>query len=348
MFNPFGLFLLLAFAAAYLAFRFEYQRKEAEGVIFPFTISARIVHPLFWALLGFVAGAKFVYWWLHRHVYIGTPQDFIFSFRGNLVAGLLTGLIAWFIAKRQASNKPVVNEKMHPYQLMDHLLLYCGLSGFAGAILFAKLEDITAHGLTFTFNGLNYYGGLIAGAITYFYINKRYGIRLAIAADIGSPGMMLAYAVGRMGCHIAGDGDWGIVNEQLKPAWLPQWLWASRYPHNSVHQGIYIPGCTGNNCTILPAPVYPTPLYEAIICVCLFFLLWLLRRRIKRSGILFAYFAICNGAERFAIEFIRVNPRYVIGYWNLSQAQVIALGWMLTGVVVLLLSARKKINIILP
>lgn len=348
MFNPFGAFLLLAFAAAYLTFRFEYQRKEAEGIIFPFTGPARVVHPLFWGLLGFVAGAKFVYWWLHRHVYIGSPQDFIFSFRGNGLAGLLTGLVVWFIAKRQKTHKATVNENMHPYQLMDHLLLYCGLFGFAGAILFAKLEDIYAHGLTFTFTGLNYYGGLIAGALTYLYINKRYGIRPAIAADIGSCGMMLAYAIGRMGCHIAGDGDWGIVNEHVKPAWLPQWLWASYYPHNSVHQGIYIPGCTGNNCTILPEPVYPTPLYEAIICVCLFFLLWLLRRHIKRSGNLFAYFAILNGAERFAIEFIRVNPRYVIGYWNLSQAQVIALGWMLIGFVVLLLSARKKINSILP
>jgi phosphatidylglycerol---prolipoprotein diacylglyceryl transferase len=348
MFNPFGLFLLLAFAAAYLTFWFEYRRKEAEGVIFPFTGPARMVHPLFWGLLGFAAGAKFGYWWLHRHEYIGTPQDFIFSFRGNLVAGLLTGLVVWFIAKRQKPPKATVKEKMHPYQLMDHLLLYCGLSGFAGAVLFSKVEDIYAHGLTFTFNGLNYYGGLIAGALTYLYINNRYGIRPAIAADIGSCGMMLAYAVGRMGCHIAGDGDWGVVNDQPKPVWLPQWLWASYYPHNSVRQGIYMPGCTGNNCTILPAPVYPTPLYEATICICLFLGLWLLRRRIKRSGILFAYFAILNGAERFAIEFIRVNPRYVIGYWNLSQAQVIALGWMLTGVVVLLLSARKKISIILP
>ena len=183
---------------------------------------------------------------------------------------------------------------------------------------------------------------MIAGALTYLYINKRYGIGPAIAADIGSPGMMLAYAVGRMGCHIAGDGDWGIIHSQPRPAWLPEWLWASRYPHNSVHQGIYIQGCNGNYCTILPTPVYPTPLYEAIICFCLFLLLWGLRRHIKKPGVLFAYFAILNGAERFAIEFIRVNPRYHIGYWNLSQAQVIALGWMLAGLIVLLLSTRKR------
>jgi phosphatidylglycerol:prolipoprotein diacylglycerol transferase len=341
MFNPFGFFLLLAFAAAYVTFRLEYRRKEMEGVIHPFTGSARIVHPVIWGILGFVASAKLVYWWQHRTLYIGTPQDFIFSSRGNLIAGLITGMIAWLIAKRQ-SPPAAATESMHPYQLMDYLLLYCGLFGFAGAILFAKLEAVSVDEPVFAFNGLNYYGALLAGALTYLYINKRYGIRPAIAADIGSPGMMLAYAVGRMGCHIAGDGDWGIINKQPRPAWLPEWLWASRYPHNSIHQGIYIPGCTGNYCTILPTPVFPTPLYEAIVCFCLFLLLWGLRRRIKKPGVLFAYFAMLNGAERFTIEFIRINPRYHIGYWNLSQAQIIALGWMLTGLIVLLLSTPKS------
>jgi phosphatidylglycerol:prolipoprotein diacylglycerol transferase len=339
MITPFGLFLLLAFVAAYVVFRLEYRRKEAEGLIHPFTGPTRIVHPLCWGLLGFVAGAKIVYWWLHRNLYLGTPPDFIFSFRGNLVAGLATGLIFWLIAKRKPATP--LTEPMHPYQLMDYLLLYCGLFGFAGAILFAQLDAIASGEPFFAFKGLNYYGGLIAGALTYLYINKRYGIRPAMAADIGSLGMMLAYAVGRIGCHVAGDGDWGIMNNHPRPVWLPPWLWASRYPHNSVRQGLYIPGCTGSHCNILPTPVYPTPLYEAIICFCLFLLLWKLRRSIKKPGILFAYFAMLNGAERFCIEFIRINPHYQIGIWNLSQAQVLALGWMLTGLIVLLLSTRK-------
>jgi phosphatidylglycerol:prolipoprotein diacylglycerol transferase len=355
MIAPFGIFLLLGFAAAYFVFRLEYQRKEREGLIHPFPMRARNTHPLMWALVGFVAGAKLFYWWQHRTQYIGTLPDFIFSVRGHLIAGLIAGLVAWLVAKRQPA-PPATTETTHPYQLMDYLLLYCGLFGFAGAILFAKLEAMVVPGQTFynwifSFNGLNYYGGLIAGALTYLYINKRHGIRVAIAADIGSPGMMLAYAVGRMGCHIAGDGDWGIVNNQPLPSgfrWLPEWLWAYRYPHNSIHQGIYIPGCTGNNCTMLAAPVYPTPLYEFFICLCLFFLLWKLRRRIKKPGVLFAYFAILNGAERFAIEFIRVNPRYTIGHWSVSQAQVIALGFMLTGLIVLLFYPSKNSSTILP
>jgi phosphatidylglycerol:prolipoprotein diacylglycerol transferase len=355
MLAPFGIFLLLAFVAAYFVFRLEYQRKEAEGLIHPFTGAARNAHPFLWALLGFVAGAKLFYWWQHRTLYLGTLPDFIFSARGNLIAGFIAALTAWLIVKRRPL-PTATTETMHPYQLMDSLLLYCGLFGFAGAILFAKLEAITVPGQTFynwlfSFNGINYYGALITGALTYLYINKRHGIRAAIAADIGSPGMMLAYAIGRMGCHIAGDGDWGIVNNKPLPSglrWLPEWGWAWRYPHNSIHQGIYIPGCAGNNCTVLAEPVYPTPLYEFIVCLCLFFLLWKLRRHLKKPGFLFAYFAILNGAERFTIEFIRVNPRYFVGYWNVSQAQVIAVGFMLTGLIVLLLSTRKNSSTILP
>src|SRR5687768_12481158 len=131
MITPFGLFLLLGFVAAWFIFRLEYRRKEAEGIIKPFAAPAGIVHPVLWGLFGFVGGAKLVYWWLHRNRFIGTPQDFIFSLRGNLIAGIVCALAAWWIAKRLSSPK-AVTEVIHPYQLMDRLLLYCGLFGFAG------------------------------------------------------------------------------------------------------------------------------------------------------------------------------------------------------------------------
>lgn len=362
MFSFFGIFLLLAFAAAYFVFRSEYKRKEAVGQIHAFTRTVRKTPSVILALAGFLAGAKLVYWWRYRAMYIGNAQDFIFSTRGSLAGGLIAGLVAWVVVRRlrgassvsavpgAAAVQQPVTGLIHPYQLMDTLLFYCGLFGFAGALLFAKFESpsswehLSFDGL-FAFAGFNYYGALIAGALTYLYINKRHGIRPAIAADIGSPGMMLAYAIGRIGCHVAGDGDWGIVNEKPLPSWLrwlPESLWAYRYPHNSVHQGIYIPGCTGNNCTMLQLPVYPTPLYEAIICLCLFFLLWRLRRKTEKPGLLFAYFAILNGAERFIIEFIRINPRYSIGPWNPSQAQVLALGWILTGLITGFFSLRRE------
>jgi len=156
---------------------------------------------------------------------------------------------------------------------------------------------------------------------------------------------MLAYGIGRIGCHLAGDGDWGIVNEAPRPAWLqwaPGWAWSCRYPHNSIHQGVYIPGCPDNYCTVLPAPVFPTSFYEAVVCLLLFMVLWALRRKIKKAGVLFGVYAFMNGAERFAIEFIRVNPHYSIGAWKLSQAQLLALGWIAIGLIAMGLPLRRR------
>ena len=234
-------------------------------------------------------------------------------------------------------------------RLMDQLLFFCGVTGFIGALLFAKLEDlhgILAHPLRwlFTYNGLVYYGGLVFGALTYIYITHRKGISLAVAVDIGSPGMMLAYALGRIGCQLSGDGDWGVVNAKPKPGWLgwlPDWAWRFTYPHNVVHMGRYIPGCGGAYCTELVDPVFPTPLYETVICLLLFLLLWLLRKRITRNGILFFLYALLAGLERFAIEYIRVNPLHsVLGLW-LSQAQIISLFLIGIGIAGLCIKNRQ-------
>ncbi|MBN9384622.1 MAG: prolipoprotein diacylglyceryl transferase [Chitinophagaceae bacterium] len=212
-----------------------------------------------------------------------------------------------------------------PRPLMDKILFWCTITGLTGAFLFSWIE----HHL-----GFNYYGALLAGTAAYLYITTRNGIPFPIAADIGSPGMMLAYGVGRLGCHLSGDGDWGVVVTQTKPRLLPAYFWSSTYPHNVLRQGVPIPHCTDpyNYCTQLPAPVYPTSLYEAIGCILLFLILWTLRRKIKRPGLLFGLFALLNGIERFTIEIIRINPRYHFLGLSLSQAQIIALGCILIGI----------------
>jgi phosphatidylglycerol:prolipoprotein diacylglycerol transferase len=238
-------------------------------------------------------------------------------------------------------------------RLMDRLLLWCGLIGFLGALLLAKLEDSYTlfhhpHRWLIRNQGLNYYGGLLFGAVTYLVMLRRRGIALTTAADIGSPGMMLAYAIGRLGCHLAGDGDWGIVNRWPEPAWLswlPHWFWADQYPHNVLNQGVFISGCSGNYCSVLPDAVFPTSLYECIVCLLLFGVLWGLRRALTTPGALFAIYALLIGAERFLIEFIRVTPRHSILGCTLTQAQLISLGWMGIGLAVtgyILTSSAKK------
>lgn len=238
-------------------------------------------------------------------------------------------------------------------RLMDRLLLWCGLIGFAGALLLAKLEDTYTlfHHLwrwVIRYHGLTYFGGLLFGAATFFIILRRRGIPLAVAADIGSPGMMLAYAIGRLGCHLAGDGDWGIMVRTPKPgglSWAPDWAWAAHYPHNVLRQGVFLPGCTGDYCSVLPDAVFPTSLWEFAVCFALFFVLWGLRRRLTIPGLLFYIYALMIGAERFFIEYIRITPRHMFLGWALTQAQLISLGCMaigLAGIGYILTTSAKK------
>jgi phosphatidylglycerol:prolipoprotein diacylglycerol transferase len=178
----------------------------------------------------------------------------------------------------------------------------------------------------FNVHGLTYYGGLVFGALTYFYIGRKHGMKLATLADIGSPAMMLAYGIGRIGCHLSGDGDWGTVNLKPKPSWLnwlPDWMWSFRFPHNVIDAGIPMKGCYGNYCNELVYGVYPTSFYEAVACIGLFGFMWAIRRRITTPGLMFYLFLILNGGERILVEMIRINPRYNLFNIQFTQAELI-------------------------
>jgi phosphatidylglycerol:prolipoprotein diacylglycerol transferase len=220
---------------------------------------------------------------------------------------------------------------MHPYELMPKLILWAAIWGFLGAKAFNFLENIAMYKQYsfkdfWRYSGLTFYGGLIFGAITYLYIGARRGLSLINLADIGSPGMLVAYGVGRLGCYLSGDGDWGIVNENARLfVWLPDWAWAYRFPHNVLNKGVYIPGCSGNFCAILPQGVYPTSLYESVIILFAWLVLWHYRRSIQIPGAVFCTYLIIIGLERFFIEQIRLNYLYKWGAIHLSEAQIISL-----------------------
>jgi len=161
----------------------------------------------------------------------------------------------------------------------------CGLIGFAGRPLPGKLEDLQGlreqpwRWLT-RWHGLTYLGGLLFGAITYLYILRRKGISLPTAADIGSPGHDARLRHRQAGLHLAGDGDWGILSNTQKPAWLswaPDWsgrptirTMSSARASSSRLQWQLLCGASRG--------VFPTPLYESLACFILFALLWALRR----------------------------------------------------------------------
>ena len=154
---------------------------------------------------------------------------------------------------------------------------------------------------------------------------------------------MLAYGLGRIGCQVSGDGDWGIVNTSPKPfSWLPDWMWTYTYPHNVNEAGVKMAGCTeAKYCYELPQGVYPTPLYEIVICLGLFALLWILRKKLKTPGTLFALYLMLNGLERFLIEKIRVNTRLNIFGFQPTQAEVISTLLFLSGLVLWIVLKRR-------
>jgi prolipoprotein diacylglyceryltransferase len=171
--------------------------------------------------------------------------------------------------------------------------------------------------------------------------------------DIGGPAMMLSYATGRIGCHVSGDGDWGIVNTAPKPNWLswaPDWSWAYNYPNNVNREcNPYTEGtqeyldnmfCNFNETPYLIANVFPTPLYEIIVCGLFFGILWFLRKKINVAGMLFGIYMIMAGFERFWIEKIRVNTVLDFIGMKVTQAEIISTLLMLGGVAMIIYAKK--------
>ena len=207
----------------------------------------------------------------------------------------------------------------------------CGIVVGKIFYLFENSNELHNIHSIFSFAGINYFGaltGMLVSSTVYYYRNN---INPLSVFDSAASGFILSYCIGRLGCHVSGDGDWGIENTMAKPfAWLPDWFWAYDYPHNIIREGVIMNHCDwGNYCYKLAAPVFPTSLYEAIVCFLLFILLWRIRKKTRPTGFVMSIYLILAGLERFLIEEIRINP--LIKGLNITQAQLVSIILMIAG-----------------
>ena len=216
-------------------------------------------------------------------------------------------------------------------KLSSDIIFWAAVGGILGAKIYYLLENIDRVvnsydplNMIFSGAGLVFLGGLMGSTICVSFILKKNKVPWLTFANIIGPLIFLGYAIGRLGCFLVGD-DYGI------PSSLP---WAISFPNG-------IPPTTTNTFSDLypwidisdydpgVITVHPTQLYEAIICFILFLILWKYRKSTKIKDILFFLYLFLAGVERFFIEFIRTNQKYVFELF--SGAQVISIMMIIIG-----------------
>jgi prolipoprotein diacylglyceryl transferase len=348
--KTFGLFLFLAFVASAYALKLEMKRKEGLGLLKARKEEVVISQPgtirdvLISSLWGFFFGYKGLLAYQDFDRFRVDPAGIIFSSEGVFIGGVIGVVLlgGWaFYQYWQTKDRPLKKAKktIHPHERVVDIAMVAAVAGIVGSKLFSILENLDTFvqdpiGEFFSGSGLTIYGGLILSFIAVPWYMKKKGLSIMQMLDAAAPSVILGYAVGRMGCHFSGDGDWGIVNTYDKPSWfiLPDWMWAYDYPHNVLNEGQRIAGCTWEYCHRLVPAVFPTPIWEVLMAGTIFAILWALRSRVKYTGTLFSLYLVLNGIERFFIEFFRVNPRYDFMGYSLSQAQFIAIGFLVAGI----------------
>lgn len=340
----------MAFIAAWSVLRMELVRKSKEGLLpvkkvkiqtgGPIEIQEVAYAAILWGVLGFKLGPIFT----NNSLYCVRPQDALLSLEGDWMVGALAALVGALLKYREyqhlKKSKPETQTiDSGAEETLGTVTMIAAIGGILGAKIFHNLENLSTFmqdpiGSLLSFDGLTFYGGLIVASIGIIWHLRKLNIPLLPYLDAAAPSLLLAYGIGRIGCQLSGDGDWGIVNTATKPGWLswaPDWAWSYTYPNNVIREGVPIPGCVGDFCYQLPEAVFPTPLYEIVMGITLAGVLWMLRKKIATPGRLFALYLVFNGIERFSIEKIRVNTYTNFLGMNITQAEVISTIFILAG-----------------
>ena len=229
----------------------------------------------------------------------------------------LTGGVAFLCAWKLLE----INLRRHdlPQRFAQPIILLLVVSGIAGAKLYAVLEapgQLLADpvSMIFSLNGYTWLGGFLAGVTALWFVAGRFSISSLALLDLASPCAAFSYGIARLGCLLAGDGDYGTVTS------LP---WGMSFPHGMVPTVEH---------------VHPTPIYECLAGVLIFCYLWRIGGRDVRHGSIAARYLILTGVARFLVEFIRRNPPVIPG---LSDAQIISLLCVAAGLRLLARTSRE-------
>lgn len=213
-----------------------------------------------------------------------------------------------------------LRELGRPVDWAYEILFASLIGGLVGARLYfiaQNYDEVKGDliGNLFSGAGLIWYGGLLGGVIAVLlWAWWRDYLRLELL-DVAAPALALGYAIGRIGCQVSGDGDYGKASD------LP---WAMGYPHGAV------PTAPG-------VEVQPTPMYETLSMGLFALVLWRLRDAL-RPGALFGVYLVGAGLERFLVEFARRNEHVLAG---LTAAQLESLTLIAAGAVWLLVLLRR-------
>jgi phosphatidylglycerol---prolipoprotein diacylglyceryl transferase len=214
-----------------------------------------------------------------------------------------TGLIsAFFILRADFARRGVSADA-------EAIIGITGLAGLAGSRLYHLLESPAEFFADpwpqlFSTMGFAFVGAIIGGFFALVILAKRFRMSMLLMLDAASPAAAMGYGIGRIGCLISGDGDYGI------PTSLP---WGMSFPNG-----------------IVPTTdrVHPTPIYEFLVAILIFWILWRLGARgLKKhtpNGIIFAAYLVLTGIARFLVEIIRINPRSFYGLTNAQAASAVS------------------------
>lgn len=205
-------------------------------------------------------------------------------------------------------------------ELASSMVIAAAVGGLLGARLLFIAESWgdflrSPWDFIFTGAGFTWYGGFLGGVIGVSWVVRKHKIPWLKAADMAAPALAIAYGVGRLGCHVAGDGDWGTVTD------VP---WGVTYTKAIIG---WVDPSTG-----VPYPpgvrVHPTPVYEFLESAIIFGVLWVLRKKGYAPGMMFWFYLLLTGVARLVVEFWRINPVLALG---LTEAQWFSAAMIVVG-----------------